>query len=390
MSNTDLQKAEQRAALAEALQTVWAAHPARLVFSAPRLPKGPRRATLTRLGEGWQLECLRGAQAFHENLEDAAALQRACSLLQQDFSQALAFAPTGDFGLRVTKKGKILTNRAAPTLPREAATQTHNRQKQYLLPEGQVIAPLVDMGVFTPSGQIVKAKYDKYRQINRFVELVDDALQAAPPTHLRVVDFGCGKSYLTFILYHFLREVRGIEVEMTGLDLKADVVEKCNTAAQKYGYTGLRFQVGDIAGFTSGQGANMVITLHACDTATDLALAKAVEWGADMIFSVPCCQHELNSQMHSEPFALLTRYGIVQERTAALLTDAIRAALLEASGYRTQILEFVDFAHTPKNLLIRAKKANLSPAKKQQALAEAKSLIDAFHLEPTLLKLLKL
>ncbi len=215
----------------------------------------------------------------------------------------------------------------------------------------------------------------------------DAATQGKGP--LRILDFGCGKSYLTFILYYYLTEVRKLPVEITGLDLKADVIEKCGAAAEKYGYTGLRFQQGDVAGYDSPAPADIVVTLHACDTATDYALFHAVRRGAKMILSVPCCQHELNGQMQSETLSLLTRYGIIQERFAALATDAIRGALLEYCGYKTQLLEFVDLAHTPKNLLIRGvKKRPAGSPHGLAALKEAQRLMEEFHLNPTLYRLM--
>nr|MDE6762215.1 SAM-dependent methyltransferase [Oscillospiraceae bacterium] len=269
---------------------------------------------------------------------------------------------------------------------------SHNKAKNYIISEDKPFPALVDMGVFTKEGKVAKPMYGKFRQINRFAEIIDDALRERGfdgGKTLKVIDFGCGKSYLTFVLYHYFTEIRGIETAMLGLDLKADVIANCNAAAERYGYKNLRFEVGDISG-TSEQGkVDMVVTLHACDTATDYALHNAVMRGADMIFSVPCCQHELNGQMKSEKLSLLTRYGIIKERAAALFTDAIRANLLEYCGYKTQLLEFVDFEHTPKNILIRAVKRSGVPKNREKYLNEVKALTEEFSFEPTLWRLLK-
>ncbi len=241
-------------------------------------------------------------------------------------------------------------------------------------------------------GRILRSMYAKFRQINRFLEIVDDALRAWQGTDpIRLVDYGCGKSYLTFVLYHYLTVVRGFAVDMTGLDLKADVIAHCTRVSARYGYTGLRFEQGDIATHPDARPLDMVVTLHACDTATDLALFHAIRRGARWIFAVPCCQHELHAQITSEQLALLTRYGIVKERVAALMTDAIRGHLLTCCGYRTQLLEFIEMEHTPKNILLRAV---LRPSKQQEAikaraLAEVDALLAAFQLQPTLYRLLR-
>ncbi len=364
-------------------------NPNRFVFSSPRKNSQYKKASLTRLGEKWQLEKLTQTQAFHENFEEASLKACLLAMMQQEFTQLHGFSAEMEWSVRLTKKEKVLFTQKGVQAAQPVLQAGHNRQKNYLIPEGTVVPALVDMGVFTAEGKVVKAMYNKYRQINRFVELVDDELKNMPAQKMRIVDFGCGKSYLTFILYYYLTVIRKVEVEIIGLDLKKEVVEKCNQAAERYGYTGLHFQVGDIEKYQFEGNVNMVITLHACDTATDYALAKAVGWGAEYIFSVPCCQHELNAQINSDTFALLTRYGIIKERVSALMTDAIRGNLLEYSGYKTQLVEFVDFAHTPKNILIRAVKGQVPGKRKEQALQEVKRLCEEFSLSPTLLALLE-
>ena len=235
--------------------------------------------------------------------------------------------------------------------------QAHNRVKQYILKEGTAVPFLVDLGVMNREGKIHNTSYDKFKQINRFLEFIEDILPAlSREREITILDFGCGKSYLTFAMYYYLKELKGYDVNIIGLDLKEDVIKKCNGLAGKYGYDKLHFLHGDIADYAGVQKVDMVVTLHACDKATDYALAKAVAWDAQVILSVPCCQHELNSQIHNELLEPVLKYGILKERISALLTDGIRAELLESQGYSTQILEFIDMEHTPKNLLIRAVK----------------------------------
>ena len=221
------------------------------------------------------------------------------------------------------------------------------------------------------------------------VEIIDDEIKKNNYKELTILDFGCGKSYLTFVLYYYFVKIKNINVKMIGLDLKEDVIKKCNEIAQRYKYENLHFELGDINGFKYNNKVDMVITLHACDTATDYALYNAVKWNSKMIFSVPCCQHEFNGQMKADELSILTKYGIVQERVAALMTDSVRANLLECAGYKTQLLEFIDISHSPKNILIRASKSNISKEKREKSLKEVNNLIETFNFNPTLYSLLK-
>ena len=365
--------------------------PLKLVISKPASKDQPyQKITIEQKGSYYQIAKSTKKQVFHENVAAEQLYEKCVDYLETSFRQMNAWSKDKEYSVSVSKKKKVLFRAKTSKTPCDLPWQpAHNRVKNYILPEGRVIPPLVDMGIFTAQGKVVRSMYDKYRQINRFIELIDDVIKKESNTHLNIIDFGCGKSYLTFILYYYLTEIRNLSVDIIGLDLKEDVIRKCQAAADKYGYDHLRFELGDINGFSCPFDVDMVITLHACDTATDYALYNAVAWNARMIFSVPCCQHELNKQIDTDRFSLFTRYGIVSERFCALMTDAIRANLLEYSGYNAQLLEFIDFEHTPKNILIRAvQNPGKSLSARQNALEEARRVMDEFHVDPTLYRLL--
>ncbi len=301
----------------------------------------------------YQLAERRGKQEFHLNLTADELLTRITSEFGERFEQADLFAPDADYSARVIRKGIARLTRRKPS--KSAPTLTHDRGKQYLIPEGRPCPFLAEIGVMTPAGQVKAAKQAKFRQVNRFLEFVDDVLPELPAQGvIRVIDFGCGKSYLTFALHYLLTELRGREVEIIGLDLKGEIVFDCQRIAERLDCRGLRFEVGDIAGYAANVPVDMSVALHACDTATDAALAQAVRWQAKVILAVPCCQHEVFGLLTDDSLPGLLRHGILKERFAALATDALRAALLESVGYRTQVVEFIDLEHTPKNLLLRA------------------------------------
>lgn len=341
----------------------------------------------------FQIEEYTKTQVFHKNLTAGDAGSYLTGKLSSDtssqtasFKNALVETKSFTANVLVSKKGTItIKKKMNASAKQPKISLSHNRKKKYILEEGIPVPFLIDLGVMTQNGSIVNAHYDKFRQINRFLEYIEDILPSLPTgRELRILDFGCGKSYLTFAIYYYLKVLKGYPVRITGLDLKEDVIRHCNELAVKYGYDKLEFLCGDIAYYDGCSQVDMVVTLHACDTATDYALAKAVGWGAKVILSVPCCQHELNKKIKNDLLSPVLHYGILKERMAALMTDGLRAQILEANGYRTQILEFIDMAHTPKNLLIRAVYNGHCADNK----AQIDELLAAFDVNPTLYRLL--
>lgn len=333
----------------------------------------------------FQCEAFRNNQVFHENLEQEGTISYILEQMEQ-MKQMQWETKSAIFTALVSKKGKVTIREKRRTAPAKEVCLAHNKQKAYILQEGMDVPFLRDLGVMTQEGKIVRTKIDKFRQINRFLEFVEDILpKLSRDREVTILDFGCGKSYLTFAMYYYLHEMKGYDVRIIGLDLKEDVIAHCSALSQKYGYEKLSFLVGDIADYEGVSQVDMVVTLHACDTATDYALAKAVGWDAKVILSVPCCQHELNGQMESEILSPILGYGLIKERMAALVTDALRAEYLCGQGYETQILEFIDMEHTPKNILLRAVKTG-----KQKENGEAlRRCEELFHVEPTLKRLLE-
>lgn len=330
-------------------------------------------------------------QVFHENMTAEDALEALSGWILHDFRQAQIRMQDEMVTVLVSKKGKatIKSKKAACV---ETRNLEHNRKKQYIIEEGTAVPFMIDLGVMTESGKIIRTRYDKYRQINRFLEFIEDILPELPTDRtVHIIDFGCGKSYLTFAMYYYLKVLKHYDIRITGLDLKQKVIEDCQALADRYGYDGLQFLCGDIADYNGTDEVDMVVTLHACDTATDYALYKAVKWHASVILSVPCCQHELNRKMQCETLSGAFQYGLIKERTAALMTDAMRGQLLEMKGYKTQLLEFIDMEHTPKNILIRGVKSRglLPKAARKQQMENYQKCRDFFGAELTLEKLFK-
>lgn len=327
-----------------------------------------------------------GRKVLHSNHSAADVKKKIIDYMTEDFKQA-QINMTDAAATILSSKSKTLTCKYKKAGQLKVQRDlSHNRTKKYIIQEGKPVAFMIDLGVMGQDGKIIRTRYDKFRQINRFLEYIEDILpKLDKERELTIIDFGCGKSYLTFAMYYYLKELKGYNIRIIGLDLKADVIEHCNELRTRYGYDKLDFYVGDIATYKDVDKVDMVVTLHACDTATDYALAKAVKWGAEVILSVPCCQHEANRTIKSDILSPVMDYGILKERMAAIVTDAARAKLLTANGYDTQILEFIDMEHTPKNLLIRAVKGGKEDLSARE---KTKDMLEALNLELTIDKLI--
>lgn len=372
----------------------------RILFSNPvdreRIARSRLRPLLMKGSLVFQAEEQVGRQAFHRNMSKEETVSYITELLDGSFRQAEIVSGRGTGLILVSRKGKVTikvkqkahsggAGEQPARMQPASGLMSHNRQKSYILKEGCPVRFLVDLGVMTKDGRIVNSRYDKYRQINRFLEFIEDILpNLNQEEETTIIDFGCGKSYLTFAMYHYLKVMKEYPVRIIGLDLKQDVIDHCSRLARQYGYDGLDFYHGDIASYEGVDHVDMVVTLHACDTATDFALKKAVDWGAKVILSVPCCQHELAKQINCDIQKPVLQYGLIKERMAALYTDAIRAQVLERCGYRTQILEFIDMEHTPKNILIRGIRQGRKAANEGQL----KELLGFLGITPAAVRLL--
>lgn len=362
-----------------------------IIISNPRraalAQKVKIRPVLLKEKLNFQVTEYKGKQVFHENVEKSAAIAYIIEQMENFFGQMVLESAAKTVNVLVSKKGTVTIKQKAQKNEIKQKELSHNRKKHYILEEGIAVPFLVDLGVQTKEGKIVNSRYDKFRQINRYLEFIQDIVENLPKgREITIVDFGCGKSYLTFAMYYYLKELKGFDIRVIGLDLKEDVIAYCNELKDKYGYDKMSFTTGDIANYTGVNSVDMVVTLHACDTATDYALEKAVRWGASVILSVPCCQHELNYQMKNEELSAVLKYGLLKERIAALVTDGLRAEMLEQCGYDTQVLEFIDMEHTPKNILIRAVKRSKG---RGADFEKYDRCCKALHVSPTLGRLLK-
>ena len=289
----------------------------------------------------YQLERFRDNKAYHQNLSAGELIKAVENELEGRYRQALVVTDTQTIQYSMKRDGSYKRH-ATASVPLPGKMQNHNREKEYILKEGDNIPALVDLGVFTADFKIVRAKYDKYKQINRFIELIDHAFKDYGRDEITILDFGCGKSYLTFILYYYFAVKRGIKATIIGYDIKEDVVKRCGEIAKKYGYDGLEFVKADVTkDVLTERSIDMIVTLHACDVATDFALHYAITKKAEFIFSVPCCQHEVNSSIRKGgELDILLKYGIIKERVSALLTDSIpctRRVPMEMAGSASSV-----------------------------------------------------
>lgn len=366
-------------------------------------------------GESYFAEMFTETQVFHKTFSEAELENFITENAGTTFKSCVKKYADKEITILANKKGKISTlerkiknenSSPAPSKyfskPETQNGKNHNRIKNYIIPEGTPVPFLISLGVMTPDGKIINSRYDKFKQINRFLEYIDDILpsvleQKKNESHpLQIADFGCGKSYLTFAVHYFLTEIKHIDCRIIGLDLKKDVIEHCNKLAKDFGCNNLIFKTGDIAEYSDSEpehNPDIVITLHACDTATDFALKYAIEKNAKAILSVPCCQHQINQQLEknksslmqgdAEAFAPLLKHGLIRERIAALITDSLRAQYLEDAGYKVDVMEFIDMSHTPKNILLRCvKKLGIS----QKSTYKKPDLISLLKLEPEIYK----
>lgn len=337
-------------------------------------------------GRRLQFACHGPRKVTTRNVPPARVGTELNRVLQQPFTTFHVQSADADTYFRISRKGKLLTSRAASSLPADAKDAAHDHRKKRPLAAGRADDFLVQLGIMNEQGQVRPFMKGKFRQINQFIHLFEPQIRSAtpPPEPLHIVDCGCGKAYLTFAVYHHLVHSLGWPVSVTGIDHNAELIESCLELQDALGWEHLAFKRTTIADFKPGAAPDVVLSLHACDTATDDAIAAAVRWKSGHIFAAPCCQHELHDRLQSELFQPLLRHGILKARMGDLLTDFFRVQILRILGYRTDIVEFVSPDATSRNLLIRARRGR---AHGQPALLGAyRALCDFWNVTPELEK----
>jgi len=370
------------------LQNCFSLKTIRCVLSNPEKHINESRIVFRNIGGLFQREILQDNKAYHHNLQFQECFEFICEALSRGYKQFNSWDQEQEYCLKIRKNGRVyFSTRLVQNCI--SAEKQHNRKKNRLLQENIIVPLLVDIGIMTAKGNIVNSKYDKFRQINRFLEIVNDVVKKWDDVSpLSILDFGCGKSYLTFMLYYYFTEVMNREVKITGVDTKFDIIEKCRQTALKYGFNHMHFVCTNVGQYVEIEPIDIVISLHACDTATDHVLKFAVEHNVKAVFAVPCCQHELNSQIDKSSRTMFARHSLLKERFAALVTDAVRANLMEYCGYRTQVLEFVDFDTTAKNVMLRSIKSMIPDSSREKALSEVENVMKELGIEPTIYNLL--
>ncbi|WP_105618782.1 class I SAM-dependent methyltransferase [Vallitalea okinawensis] len=329
----------------------------------------------------YQITYVFDKKVTHQNVNGEELLTEIKNLLESTFRNAMFYTKNVDIHVMTSKKGSMKVLNKKPTKQLKIL-ESHNRKKKYIIEEGEDCDFLIHLGVMSSNGKVHAKKFDKFKQINKFLEIVENSLEHLDNQKtINIIDFGCGKAYLTFALYYYLVKRKNYKVNIIGLDLKEDVIDYCNHVARELNYVGLCFLKGDIKDYDEAKDVDMVITLHACDTATDAALSKAVIWGAKVILSVPCCQHELFDQIQNDTLEPMLKHGLIKERLSSLVTDSMRTCILEIKGYEVVVIEFIDMEHTPKNLMI---KAVFNDKKSEKALNEYELFKSFWNINPYL------
>lgn len=333
----------------------------------------------------YQFECKQDKKVYHMNVDSSDFLEKILEFIEE-YKNIVIFTKEYDYNILISKKGKVTIKRVNGT--KDDITVKHNKVKKYIIPENEKCDFLIYLNIMNENGRVYDKKRDKYKQINKFLEIVENSLKDLPNDKvINIIDFGCGKAYLTFALYYYLVKVKEYRVNIVGLDIKDDVIEFCNKVSNDLGYDKLRFVNDTIQNYDVDDTIDMIVTLHACDIATDYALIKAINNNVKVILSVPCCQHELFKQIENENMKPLLKFGLIKERLSSLITDSMRIKILEILGYKVSVIEFIDIMHTPKNLMIKA--IYIGNNNRQKDLDEYVKFKKEWNIEPILEKELK-